>query len=56
MKSIIPQTFLEESKYVQEKIKIGNHIDGDLEKSNQIVTLMMKQNLILIMMNMMNKY
>ena len=28
-----PQTFLEECKYVQEKIKIENHIDDDLEKS-----------------------
>ena len=28
-----PQTFLEECKYVQEKIKIENHIDEDLEKS-----------------------
>ena len=29
-----PQTFLEECKYVQEKIKIENHIDEDLEKSD----------------------
>ena len=28
-----PQTFLEECKYVQEKIKTENHIDKDLEKS-----------------------
>ena len=28
-----PQTFLEECKYVEEKIKIENHIDDDLEKS-----------------------
>ena len=28
-----PQTFLGECKYVQEKIKIGNYIDEDLEKS-----------------------
>ena len=27
-----PQTLLEECKYVQEKIKIENHIDDDLEK------------------------
>ena len=29
-KKYYPQTFLEECKYVQEKIKIENHIDGDL--------------------------
>ena len=29
-----PQTFLEECKYVQEKIKIENNIDEDLEKSD----------------------
>ena len=28
-----PQTFLEECKYVQEKIKTENYIDEDLEKS-----------------------
>ena len=28
-----PQTFLEECKYVQEKIKTENHINKDLEKS-----------------------
>ena len=27
------QTFLEEFKYVQEKLKIGNYIDEDLENS-----------------------
>ena len=37
------------------QIKIENHIDEDLEKVNQIVTLLMKQNLILIMINMTNK-
>ena len=31
-----PQTFLEECKYVQEKIKIENHIDDDLEKSESV--------------------
>ena len=30
-----PQTLLEECKYMQEKIKIENHIDDDLEKSEQ---------------------
>ena len=32
-KKYYPQTFLKECKYVQEKIKIENHIDDDLEKS-----------------------
>ena len=32
-KKYYPQTLLEECKYVQEKIKIENLIDGDLEKS-----------------------
>ena len=31
-KKYYPQTLLEECKYVQEKIKIENFIDGDLEK------------------------
>ena len=49
-KKYYPQTFLEECKYMQEEIKTENYIDEDLEK----VTQMMKQNLILIMMNMTN--
>ena len=32
-KKYYPQTLLEECKYVQEMIKIENHIDEDLEKS-----------------------
>ena len=32
-KKYYSQTFLEECKYVQEKIKIENHIDEELEKS-----------------------
>ena len=32
-KKYYPQTFLEECKYVQEKIEIENLIDDDLEKS-----------------------
>ena len=32
-KKYYSQTFLEECKYVQEKIKIQNHIDEELEKS-----------------------
>ena len=56
-KKYYPQTFLEECKFVQEKVKTENYIDEDLEqKVNQIVTLMMKQNLRLIMMNMTNKF
>ena len=31
-KKYYPQTFLEECKYVQEKIKTENYIDEDLEK------------------------
>ena len=31
-KKYYPQIFLEECKYVQEKIKIENYIDEDLEK------------------------
>ena len=32
-KKYYPQALLEECKYVQEKIKIENHVDDDLEKS-----------------------
>ena len=32
-KKYYPQTLLEECKCVQEKIKIENHLDNDLEKS-----------------------
>ena len=32
-KKYYPQTFLEECKYVQKKIKTENYIDDDLEKS-----------------------
>ena len=32
-KKYYPQTFLEECKYIQEKIKTENYIDEDLEKS-----------------------
>ena len=48
------QTFLEECKYLQEKIKTEKHIDDDLEKSESDTTLIMTQNLILIMMNITN--
>ena len=41
-KKYYPQTLSEECKCVQEKIKIENLIDNDLEKMNHIVTLMMK--------------
>ena len=53
-KKYYPETFLEQCKYVQEKIETENYIDEDLKNVNQIVTLMMKENLILIMMNMTN--
>ena len=33
-KKYYPQIFLEECKYVQEKIKMENYIDEDLEKSD----------------------
>ena len=46
-----PQRLLEECKYIQEKIKTENHINKDLEKVNQTVTLTMRLNLILIMKN-----
>ena len=32
-KKYYPQTSLEECKYVQEKIKIENHIDEEVEKN-----------------------
>ena len=32
-KNYYPQTLLEECKYIQEKIKIENHINEDLENS-----------------------
>ena len=54
-KKYYPQTFLEECKYEQKRIKIENLID-DLKKANLIVILTMKQNLILTMMNITNKF
>ena len=33
-KKYYPQALLEECKYVQEKIRTGNYIDEDLEKSD----------------------
>ena len=33
-KKYYPQTFLEECKYVQEKIKIENHIDDNLKSDS----------------------
>ena len=53
-KKYYTQTLLEECRYVQGKIKTENHNDDDLV--DQIVTLMMKQNLILIVMNMTNNF
>ena len=52
-----PQTFLEECKYEPKKIKMESLIDDDLQKvhlMSQIMTLMMKRNLTMIMMNPMN--
>ena len=49
-KKYYPQTILEECKYDLKRIKIENLIDDDLKK----VTLMMKQILILIIMNLTN--
>ena len=34
-KKYYPQTFLEECKYVQEKIKTENYIDEDLESDSE---------------------
>ena len=48
-KKYYPQTFLEECKYIQEKIKIVNHINEDLENSESDSDSKMRQNLILIM-------
>ena len=50
-KKYYPQTLLEESKYIQEKMGTKNYIDEELEKMNQIATPMMRQDLILILMN-----
>ena len=47
-KKYYPQTFLEECKYVQEKITTENLINDDLEKSESDSDLMKKQNLILM--------
>ena len=55
-KKYYPQTFLEECKYEQKRIKIENLIDYDLKEANLIVILTMKQNLILTMMNITNKF
>ena len=50
-KNYYPQIFLEECKYIQEKIKIENYINEDLENSEQMIALMMRLNLTLIMKN-----
>ena len=55
-KKYYPQTFLEECIYEQKRIKIEKLIDYDLKKANLIVILTMKQNLILTMMNITNKF
>ena len=50
-KKYYPQALLEECKYIQEKTKIENYINEDLEEANQMITLMMRLNLIMIMKN-----
>ena len=55
-KKYYPQTFLEECKNEQKRIKLENLIDDDLKKANLIVILTMKQNLIFTMMNITNKF
>ena len=47
------QILLEECKYEQERIKIKNLIDDDFKQVN-LMNLEVKQNLIMIMMNLMN--
>ena len=49
-KKYYPQTLLEECKYIQEKIKIENYINEDLENSESVI-LIVRRNLILIMKN-----
>ena len=48
-KKYYSQTLLEECKYIQEKIKIENYLNEDLE--DQITALMTRLNLTLIMKN-----
>ena len=48
-KKYYSQTLLEECKYIQEKIKIENYLNEDLE--DQIAALMTRLNLTLIMKN-----
>ena len=50
-KKYYPQTLLEEYKYTQEKIKIENYINEDLEDSESDSDSNMRPNLILIMKN-----
>ena len=51
-KNYYPQKLLEECKYEQEKIEMENLIHDDLKKKVSLMGL--KQNLILIMANMMS--
>ena len=53
-KKYYSKALLEGFKYEQKRIKIEKLIDDDLEKSELAVILIMKQNLILIMMNLKN--
>ena len=54
-KKYYPQVFLEECKHEPKRIKRENLINDDLEKTNLIVILMMRQNLILIMKKKLQK-
>ena len=55
-KKYYPQTLSEEWKCAQEKIKMENRVNDNLEKSESVAALMMKQNSILIMMNVTNEF
>ena len=53
-KKYYPRTLLEECKYIQEKTKIENYINEDLENSESVI-LIVRRNLILIMKNNLSK-
>ena len=55
-KKYYPQTFLEECNYVQEKIKIEDLLDDDLERTESDSDSNDEIDLILIMMSMTNKF
>ena len=53
-KKYYPQTFLEECKYMQEKVKTENYIDEDLEKIESDSNSNGETESDIIMMNMTN--